>query len=97
MRAKAAGIRLAPVALLALHEARRGWQARMAELLLGGPRTGRDHTVTNPDPGKALPGGEMWGNHGRGALAGALLGSVAPRCAPHASGPVLLVPDPPEH
>jgi len=32
MRAKAAGIRLAAVQLLALHEARRGWQARMAEL-----------------------------------------------------------------
>ncbi len=59
MRAKAAGIRLGAVQLLALHEARRGWQARMAELLLGGPRTGRDHTVQDPDPGKALPGGEI--------------------------------------
>jgi transposase len=60
VRAKAAGIRLAAVQLLALHEARRGWQARMAELLLGGPRTGRDHTVTDPDPGKAFPGGEIY-------------------------------------
>jgi transposase len=60
VRAKAAGIRLAAVQLLALHEARRDWQARMAELLLGGPRTGRDHTVTDPDPGKAFPGGEIY-------------------------------------
>jgi hypothetical protein len=40
VRAKAAGIRLPAVQLLALHEARRGWQARMAELLLGGPAPG---------------------------------------------------------
>jgi hypothetical protein len=32
----------------------------MAELLLGGPRTGRDHTVKDPDPGKAFPGGEIY-------------------------------------
>lgn len=60
VRAKAAGIRLAAVQLLALHEARRGWEQRMAELLLGGPRTGRDHTVKDPDPGKAFPGGEIY-------------------------------------
>jgi hypothetical protein len=60
VRAKAAGIRLAAVQLLALHEARRGWEQRMAELLLGGPRSGRDHTVTDPDPGKAFPGGEIY-------------------------------------
>jgi hypothetical protein len=46
VRAKAASIRLAAVQLLALHEARRGWHQRMAELLLGGRRTGRDHTGT---------------------------------------------------
>jgi transposase len=60
VRAKAAGIRLAAAQLLALHEARRGWERRMAELLLGGPRTGRDHTVKDPDPGKAFPGGEIY-------------------------------------
>jgi hypothetical protein len=60
VRAKAPGIRLAAVQLLALHEARRGWERRMAELLLGGPRTGRDHTVKDPDPGKAFPGGEIY-------------------------------------
>jgi nucleotide-binding universal stress UspA family protein len=36
------------------------------------------------------------GNHGRGALAGALLGSVALRCAHHAPCPVVLVPAPPD-
>jgi transposase len=60
VRAKAAGIRLAAVQLLALHEARRGWEQRMAELLLGGPRTGRDHTAKDPDPGKAFPGGAIY-------------------------------------
>ena len=60
IRAKAAGIRLAAVQLLALHEARRGWEARMGELLLGGRRTGRDHTVKEPDPGKAFPGGDIY-------------------------------------
>lgn len=60
VRAKAAGIRLAAVQLLALHEARRGWEARMGELLLGGRRTGRDHTAEDPDPGKAFPGGDIY-------------------------------------
>jgi hypothetical protein len=60
VRAKAAGIRLAAVQLLALHEARRGWEARMAELLLGAGRSGRDHTVKDPDPGKAFPGGAIY-------------------------------------
>ncbi len=32
----------------------------MGELLLGGPRTGRDHAVKEPDPGKAFPGGEIY-------------------------------------
>jgi transposase len=60
VRAKAAGIRLAAVQLLALHQARRGWERRMAELLLGGPRTGREHTVKEPDPGNAFPGGDIY-------------------------------------
>lgn len=60
VRAKAAGIRLAAAQLLALYEARRGWEARMAELLLGGPRTGHDRVVKDPDPGKAFPGGEIY-------------------------------------
>jgi transposase len=60
VRAKAAGIRLAAVQLLALHEARRGWETRMAELLLGGRRTGRDRTIKEPDPGNAFPGGAIY-------------------------------------
>ncbi|HEX2297045.1 MAG TPA: IS110 family transposase [Pseudonocardiaceae bacterium] len=60
VRAKAATIRLTATQLLALHEARRAWEKRMSELLLGGPRTGRDHTVKDPDPGKAFPGGEIY-------------------------------------
>jgi transposase len=60
VRAKAAGIRLAAVQLLALHEARRGWQQRMTELLLGGRRSGRDRTVKDPDPGNAFPGGAIY-------------------------------------
>jgi nucleotide-binding universal stress UspA family protein len=34
------------------------------------------------------------GNHGRGALAGAIAGSVAQRCAHHAACPLVLVPAP---
>jgi hypothetical protein len=60
VRAKAAGIRLAAIQLLALHEARRGWERRMGELLLGGPRPGRDHTVKDPDPDNRFPGGEIY-------------------------------------
>jgi transposase len=60
VRAKAATIRLAAVQLLALHQARRAWERRMAGLLLGGPRTGRDHSVKEPDPGQAFPGGEIY-------------------------------------
>ncbi len=44
-RAKAGSIRLAAAQLL---------------LLLGAPRTGRDKTPKDPDPGKAFPGGEIY-------------------------------------
>lgn len=37
------------------------------------------------------------GNHGRGALSGALVGSVAQRCAQHSPCPVVLVPRPASH
>jgi transposase len=59
-RAKAGAIRLAAAQLLLLHTQRRAWERRMGELLLGAPRTGRDHTVKDPDPGKAFPGGEIY-------------------------------------
>jgi len=60
VRAKAATIRLAAVQLLVLHDARRVWEKRMGELLLGAPRTGRERTAKDPDPGKAFPGGEIY-------------------------------------
>jgi transposase len=59
-RAKAGSIRLTAAQLLLLRTQRRTWERRMAELLLGGPRTGRDKTVKDPDPGKAFPGGEIY-------------------------------------
>jgi transposase len=59
-RAKAGAIRLAAAQLLLLHAQRTTWERQMGELLLGAPRTGRDHTAKDPDPGKAFPGGEIY-------------------------------------
>ncbi len=59
-RAKAGTIRLAAAQLLLLRAQRRAWEKRMGELLLGAPRTGRDKTAKDPDPGKAFPGGEIY-------------------------------------
>jgi Transposase/Transposase IS116/IS110/IS902 family len=59
-RAKAGAIRLAAAQLLLLRAQRKTWERRMGELLLGAPRTGRDHTPKDPDPGKAFPGGEIY-------------------------------------
>ena len=59
-RAKAGSIRLAAGQLLAIRAQRREWERRMAELLLGAPLTGRDHTPEDPDPGKAFPGSEIY-------------------------------------
>jgi hypothetical protein len=59
-RAKAGAIRLAAAQLLLLRAQRTAWERRMGELLLGAPRTGRDHTAKDPDPGKAFPGGEIY-------------------------------------
>jgi len=60
VRAKAPTIRLAASQLLLIGTQRRAWERRMGELLLGGPRTGRDHSVKDPDLGKAFPGGEIY-------------------------------------
>lgn len=60
VRAKSATIQLGAAQLLMIGAQRREWERRMGELLLGGPRTGRDHTVKDPDPGKAFPGGEIY-------------------------------------
>jgi transposase len=59
-RAKAGTIALAAGQLLLLRDQRRAWERRMGELLLGAPRTGRDKTPKDPDPGKAFPGGEIY-------------------------------------
>jgi hypothetical protein len=59
-RAKAGTIALAAAQLLLLRDQRKAWERRMGELLLGAPRTGRDKTVKDPDPGKAFPGGEIY-------------------------------------
>jgi transposase len=59
-RAKAGSIRLAAAQLLAIRAQRREWERRMGELLLGAPRSGRDNTPKDPDPGKAFPGGEIY-------------------------------------
>jgi Transposase/Transposase IS116/IS110/IS902 family len=59
-RAKAGSIQLAAAQLLLLRTQRMAWHKRMGELLLGAPRTGRDHTPKDPDPGKAFPGGEIY-------------------------------------
>ncbi len=60
VRAKAATIRLGASQLLLIGAQRRAWERRMGKLLLGGPRTGRDYTVKDPDPGKAFPGGKIY-------------------------------------
>ena len=60
MAAKSATIALTASQLRLLGTQRRAWEKRMGELLLGGPRTGRDKTVKDPDPGKAFPGGEIY-------------------------------------
>ena len=59
-RAKAGTIALAAAQLLLLRAQRKAWERRMGELLLGAPRTGRDKTAKDPDPGKAFPGGEIY-------------------------------------
>lgn len=41
-------------------EQRRAWDAAWTELLLGGQRSVRDQTVKDPDPGNAIPGGEIY-------------------------------------
>ncbi|MFC5142016.1 IS110 family transposase [Actinomycetospora rhizophila] len=59
IRAKATSIRLAAHQLLALHEARRSWEKRMGELLLGGRRI-RDRAPVHPDRAAAFPGGDIY-------------------------------------
>jgi transposase len=58
IRAGATTIALTATQLLALRDARRA--CRMAELLLGDTRYGRAKQPKNPDPGKEVPGGEIY-------------------------------------
>jgi transposase len=60
VRAKATTIALTATQLLALREGRRNRERRMGELLLGAPRHGRAKKPRNPDPGNAVPGGEIY-------------------------------------
>lgn len=60
VHAKATTIALTATQLLALHQARKNWERRMGELLLGVRREGRAKQPRNPDPGKAVPGGEIY-------------------------------------
>lgn len=60
VRAKATTIALTATQLLALRDARRSWQRRMGEFLLGARREGRAKRPRDPDPGQAIPGGEIY-------------------------------------
>jgi transposase len=60
VRAKTTTIALTAAQLLALRQARREWERRMGELLLGAPCYGRAKLPKDPDPGKAIPGGEIY-------------------------------------
>jgi len=59
VRAKADTIRLAARQLLLLGAARRAWERRMGELLLGAPRKGRAHEP-HAERGEQFPGGEIY-------------------------------------
>ncbi|MGW4126326.1 transposase [Nocardia sp. NPDC004711] len=59
VRAKTTTIALTATQLLALRQARKDWERRMTELLLGTVRYGRDKQPKDPDPGKAFPGGDI--------------------------------------
>lgn len=60
IRAKTGTITLTATQLLVIRDQRRAWERRMAELLLGSPRHGRAKQPREPDPGKAIPGGDIY-------------------------------------
>jgi transposase len=60
VRAKTGTIALTATQLLAIRDQRRIWERRMGELLLGSPRYGRANQPKEPDPGKAIPGGDIY-------------------------------------
>ena len=60
VRAKETTIALTATQLLALRQARKAWERRMGELLLGAARRGRGKQPKELDPGKAIPGGDIY-------------------------------------
>lgn len=60
IRAKTGTIALTATQLLVIRDQRRAWERRMGELLLGSPRYGRAKQPKEPDPGKAVPGGDIY-------------------------------------
>lgn len=60
VRAKTGTIALTATQLLAIRDQRRVWERRMGELLLGSPRYGRAKQPKEPDPGKAIPDGDIY-------------------------------------
>jgi hypothetical protein len=60
VRAKETSIALTATQLLALRQARKAWERRMGKLLLGSARYGRAKQPKEPDPGKAIPGGDIY-------------------------------------
>lgn len=60
VRAKADTIRLSAAQLLAIGKQRRAWERRMGELLLGGPRRGRERKPRREETGEGFPGGEIY-------------------------------------
>jgi transposase len=60
VRAKATTIALTATQLLVLRDARKSWERRMGELLLGSTRYGRAKQPKDPNPGKAIPGGDTY-------------------------------------
>lgn len=85
-----------------LTEAADAWLTEAVEALPAGARPLVEQRIAHGDAATALldaaRGADLLvlGNHRRGALAGALVGSVAQHCAHHAGCPLVLVPGPGE-
>ena len=60
VRAKTDSIRLAARQLLLIADQRKSWERRMGELLLGGPRRGRQRQPRSDELGGKVPGGEVY-------------------------------------
>lgn len=60
VRAKTGAIVMTATQLLTIRAQRQDWERRMGELLLGSVRYGRAKQPKEPDPGKAIPGGDIY-------------------------------------